>query len=231
MRTRIRLSLGVIWLILLHSLPAGAQAGPLEAVLKKMDEAAANFHTAQADFVWNQYQKVVDETDTQAGTVYYRRVGKDIEMMAEIREPDRKMVLYKEGKLQVYQPKIEQVMQYSVSANRDQVESFLVLGFGGSGQELQKAFEVSYQGEETIDGIAATKLQLIPKSEKVRNNFAKILLWIDPTRGVSVQQQFMQPQGDYRLAKYSAIRIPAKIGNDVFQLKTTGKTQFVSPRG
>jgi outer membrane lipoprotein-sorting protein len=218
-------------LILLHSLPAGAQAGPLEAVLKKMDEAAANFHSAQADFVWNQYQKVVDETDTQAGTVYYRRVGKDIEMMAEIREPDRKMVLYKEGKLQVYQPKIEQVMQYSVSANRDQVESFLVLGFGGSGQELQKAFEVSYQGEETIDGIAATKLQLIPKSEKVRNNFAKILLWIDPTRGVSVQQQFMQPQGDYRLAKYSAIRIPAKIGNDVFQLKTTGKTQFVSPRG
>jgi outer membrane lipoprotein-sorting protein len=111
MRTRIRLSLGVIWLILLHSLPAGAQAGPLEAVLKKMDEAAANFHTAQADFVWNQYQKVVDETDTQKGTVYYRRVGKDIEMMAEIREPDRKMVLYKEGKLQVYQPKIEQVMQ------------------------------------------------------------------------------------------------------------------------
>ena len=218
-------------MILLHSLPAGAQAGPLEAVLKKMDEAAANFHSAQADFVWNQYQKVVDETDTQAGTVYYRRVGKDIEMMAEIREPDRKMVLYKEGKLQVYQPKIEQVMQYSVSANRDQVESFLVLGFGGSGQELQKAFEVSYQGEETIDGIAATKLQLIPKSEKVRNNFAKILLWIDPTRGVSVQQQFMQPQGDYRLAKYSAIRIPAKIGNDVFQLKTTGKTQFVSPRG
>ena len=218
-------------MILLHSLPAGAQAGPLEAVLKKMDEAAANFHTAQADFVWNQYQKVVDETDTQKGTVYYRRVGKDIEMMAEIREPDRKMVLYKEGKLQVYQPKIEQVMQYSVSANRDQVESFLVLGFGGSGEELQKAYEVSYLGEETIDGVAAAKLQLIPRSEKVRGNFAKILLWIDPARGISVQQQFMQPQGDYHLEKYSAIRSPAKIGNDVFQLKTTGKTQFVSPRG
>jgi outer membrane lipoprotein-sorting protein len=231
MRPRILLSLGVFWLISLHALPARSQSGPLETVLKKMDEAAANFHSAQADFVWNQYQKVVDETDTQKGTVYYRRVGKEIEMMAEIREPDRKMVLYKEGKLQVYQPKIEQVMQYSVSANRDQVESFLVLGFGGSGQELQKAFEVSYQGEETIDGVATTKLQLMPKSEKVRNNFAKILLWIDPTRGISLQQQFMQPQGDYRLAKYSAIKIPAKIGNDAFQLKTTGRTQFVSPRG
>jgi hypothetical protein len=41
----------------------------------------------------------------------------------------------------------------------------------------------------------------------------------------------MQPQGDYRLTNYSSIRLKEKIGNDVFQLKTTKKTQFVSPRG
>jgi len=46
-----------------------------------------------------------------------------------------------------------------------------------------------------------------------------------------VQQQFFQGQGDYRLAKYSAVQLKAKVGNDVFQLKTTKKTQFVSPRG
>jgi hypothetical protein len=46
-----------------------------------------------------------------------------------------------------------------------------------------------------------------------------------------VQQKFMQTQGDYRLAKYSGVRMPAKIGEGTFQLKTTGKTQFVSPRG
>jgi hypothetical protein len=46
-----------------------------------------------------------------------------------------------------------------------------------------------------------------------------------------VQQQFFEPQGDYRLAKYSAIKVNEKIGSDVFQLKTTGKTQTISPRG
>jgi outer membrane lipoprotein-sorting protein len=196
-----------------------------------MDAAAANFQSAQADFVWNQYQKVVDETDTQKGTVYYRRVGKDIEMLADIKEPDRKSVLYKDGKLQVYQPKIDQVMNYPTGANRGEIENYLVLGFGGSGQELQKTFDVSYEGEETIDNLATAKLQLIPKSEKGRSNFSKIFLWIDLQRGISVQQQFMQSQGDYRLVKYSNIRIPAKIGSDVFQLKTTKKTQFVSPGG
>jgi len=208
------LTAGVLWMILLHSL-AAAQAPTLESVLKKMDAAAANFQTTQADFVWDQYQKVVDEHDLQKGTVYYRRSGKEIEMMADIKEPDQKFLLYKEGKLQVYQPKIEQVMEYTAGANHNEIESYLVLGFGGSGQELKKQFDVEYQGEETIDGIATAKLRL----------------WIDLSRGISLQQEFKQGQGDSRLAKYSSINVHAKINNDVFRLKTTGKTKFVSPRG
>ncbi len=209
-------------------LPAGDCT--LECVLKKMDEAAANFRTTQADFTWDQYQRVVDEHDLQKGTVYYRREGNQIEMMAEIKEPDAKFVLYKDGKLQIYQPKIEQVMVYPTS-NHNEIESYLVLGFGGSGQDLTKSFDVSYVGDETVDGIATAQLQLIPKSEKFRNNVSKILLWIDLSRGISVQQKFVQSQGDSRLAKYSAVKVNAKMSNDVFQLKTTKKTQFVSPRG
>ncbi|MGA8762092.1 MAG: outer membrane lipoprotein carrier protein LolA [Candidatus Sulfotelmatobacter sp.] len=204
---------------------------PLQGVLHKLDTTAANFQTAQADFVWEQYQKVVDETDTQKGTVYYRRSGKDIEMMAEIKEPDRKFVLYKDGKLQMYQPKIEQVTDFATGNNRTEVESYLVLGFGGSGQDLVKAFDVTYAGEERIDNVATAKLQLVPKSEKVRNTFSKIFLWIDLSRGISVRQQFMAPQGDYRLARYASVKVNEKISGDVFRLKTTGKTQFVSPRG
>src|SRR5208282_2950944 len=132
--------------------------------------------------------------DTQKGTVYYRRVGKEIEMMAEIKEPDPKFVLYKDGKPQMYQPKIEQVMEYQAGGNRSEIESFLVLGFGGSGQDLVKSFDVSYLGQETVDGIATGKLQLVPKSEKLRANLQKILLWIDLSRGICVQQQLFQSQ-------------------------------------
>jgi outer membrane lipoprotein-sorting protein len=203
----------------------------LDCVLKKMDTAAASFRSAQADFEWDQYQKVVDETDVQKGTVYYRRAGDAIEMMAEIKQPDPTFVLYKEGKLQVYHPKIEQVMQFSAGSNRNEMDSYLVLGFGGSGKDLEKTYDVTYVGDEKIDGIDAAELQLVPKSEKVRNYFAKVFLWIDVTRGISVQQKFMLGQDDYRLAKYFSIRSPAKIGNDVFQLKTSKKTQFVSPKG
>jgi outer membrane lipoprotein-sorting protein len=207
-----------------------ADSDSLAAVLKKMDAAAASFRTTQADFAWEQYQKVVDETDTQEGTVYYRRSGREIEMMAEIKKPDRKFVLYKDGDLKVYQPRIEQVMVRPAGKNRAEIESYLVLGFGGSGQDLTKSFDVTYQGSEAVNNVATAKLQLVPKSDKLRNTFARIILWIDLQRGISVQQQFFELQGDYRLAKYSGIRVNEKINNDVFQLKTTSKTQTVSPR-
>jgi YVTN family beta-propeller protein len=222
---------GSLVLLVVAAQPNPAENCPLDCVLRKMDESAADFQTAKADFVWDQYQKVVDETFTQKGTVYYRREGKAIEMMAEIKQPDTISLLYRDGKLQMYRPKIEQVMEYPTGNNRTEIESYLVLGFGGSGQDLTKSFEVSYLGEEAVGGLRSAKLQLIPKNEKVRNNFSKILLWIDLSNAISVQQQFFLPEGDSRTAKYFSVQLKGKIGNDVFRLKTTSKTQFISPRG
>jgi len=218
-----------------------ADSAALDAVLKKMDAAAANFRTTQADFEWDRYEKVIDEVDdVQTGTIYYRRAGKEIEMMADIKKegsspsqmkPEPKFVLFREGKIRMYQPKPDQVTEYNLGKNSSDFESYLVLGFGGSGQDMVKAFEVTYQGPETINGVATAKLQLVPKSERVRNNFKQIILWIDLDRGISVQQQFFEPQGDYRLAKYSSIRMKEKLADDIFKLKTTSKTTTISPRG
>ena len=206
-------------------------AKALDKVLAQMDTAASNFHTAQADFVWDQYTKVVDEHDLQKGTVYYRRVGKEIQMMADITEPP-KAVLFSDGKVQVFEPKIPQVTTYDAGKNREAVESFLVLGFGGSGHEMLKSFDVKYAGIETVDGVKAAKLELTPKSNRVRNTFPQILLWIDPARGVSVQQQFLQGGGEYRLAKYSNIQLNQKISDTAFKLKTPGNTRFITaPKG
>jgi len=56
-------------------------------------------------------------------------------------------------------------------------------------------------------------------------------LWIDPARGISIQQQLFTPNGDYRLARYFDIKVNEKISNDAFKLKTTSKTKVVSPQG
>jgi outer membrane lipoprotein-sorting protein len=223
--------------------PSQTPAPPdaLTTVLKKMDTTAAGFRTAQAEFEWDLYEKVINEVDDiQTGSIYYRRAGKEIEMMADVKQggsdlkklkAEPKFVLFSKGKVRMYQPKPDQVTEFDLGKNRADLESYVVLGFGGSGQDLVKTFDVTYVGPETISGVATAKLQLVPKSEKVRNTYKQIFLWIDLDKGISVQQQAFQPDGNYRLAKYSSIRINEKINDDVFKLKTTGKTQTVTPSG
>ena len=200
---------------------------PLESVLDKMDAATAHFRSAEANFVWDQYQKVVDETDTQKGKIYFRRTGNEVQMAADIREPNPRYVLFADSKIQIYQPGIDQITAYDTGKNRGELESFLVLGFGGSGHDLLKSFDIKYLGTEKLGGLQTGKLELIPKSQKVRNNFDRFILWIEPERGVSVQQQIFEPSGNSRLAKYSDIRINQKIADGVFIIKTTGKTKVV----
>ena len=218
------------WLLTAVAWPQSESAG-LEHVLTQMDGVARNFRTTEASVVTDQYQKVVDEVETQKGKIYFRREGGEIQMAADFAEPDKKYVIYSGGKVQVYQPKIDQVNEYNPGKNRGDVESFLVLGFGGGGHDLLKSYDVKFLGQETANGVAAAKLELIPKSARLRNNIARILLWIDSARGVLVQQQLFEPGGDYRLAKYSDIQINQKLPENAFKLKTTGKTKFISPQG
>jgi outer membrane lipoprotein-sorting protein len=236
----------VIPVVLVCSFFASAQnaadSGKLDAVLKKMDAVAATFHSTQADFEWTIYQRAIDEViDVETGTIYYRKGAKGLEMMAAVSKggtsneslkPEPKFILFSENKVQLYEAKADRVTVVDLGKGHSDYESYVVLGFGGSGQEMLKSFDVSYVGPETLNGVATAKLKLQPKSEKVRNTYSYIYLWIDTDKGISVQQQFFQPQEDYKLAKYSNIQINGKkIPDEVFKLKTTSKTQIVTPGG
>ena len=227
-----KFAIRILGLCGLLSLTAWAQsdAPGLDRVLTQMDAASRSFRTTEASVVWNQYQKVIDDTDTQKGKIYFRREGSDMQVAVDFTEPDKKYVLYSGGKVQVYQPKIDQVNEYNAGKSRGDVDSFLVLGFGGGGHEMLKSYDVKYLGTESVGGAEAAKLELIPKSPRLRNNIARILLWIDPGKGISIQQQMFEPGGDYRLAKYSDIQVNQKLPDSIFKLKTTGKTRVISPQ-
>lgn len=197
-----------------------------------MDSSAASFRSAEADLSSVQYQKVVDETDTQKGKAYFRRAGKNnLEMALDISSPDKKYVLLKDDRVRLYQPGIDQVTEYNIAKNRADVEGMFALGFGGRGRDLLKSFDVKLAGDELVQGVRAAKLELAPRSDKVKNMFSLITLWVDPARGISLQQRFDEPSGDYRVAQYSNIRLNQKISDDVFKLKTTERTKIVTPQG
>jgi outer membrane lipoprotein-sorting protein len=201
----------------------------LDKVLHGMDENAAKFRSAQADFTWTPYNSGIDETETpDKGKIYFRRSGKEIQMAADLLPPDGRQILFTGGKVQVYQPRTKVLDVYDASAHRAEVESFLVLGFGSSGEDLRKSFDVKYVGEEKIGNVQTARLELVPLAEKIKRSFPRIDLWIDPQRGLSLRQQLFQTGGDYRLADYANIRLTEKVPDNAFKLKTSGQTKTVS---
>ena len=210
---------------------SASASGSLDKVLSRMDDAAAEFRSAEANISWEQYQKVINDSDIEEGKVFFRRTGKDIQMIADITKPAPRQILYSGGKVQLFEPKVDRVTVYTPGKSRTDVESFVVLGFGGGGHELLRTFDVKYAGTEDLNGVQTEKLELVPKSERLRGMFERLVMWIDPKLGVALQQKFFQPEGDYRLTKYSDIRLNQKISDNVFKLKTDSKTKTVSPQG
>jgi outer membrane lipoprotein-sorting protein len=199
----------------------------LSTVLVKMNQSAAGFKSAQGDFEYVTYQKLVDDKFTQNGHIYFRRTDKGVDAAFDIEGAAPKQVVYKNGKLQIYEKKINQVTERIVDKNKSDVEAFLSLGFGASGKDLLRDYDVQMDGWETIGGVKTAKLDLTPKSEKLRRTYSKIVLWIDPEKDVLEQQQFFEPSGDYRLAHYTNMKLNGNISNDKFNLKTSGKVTTV----
>ncbi len=215
--------------------PVGASqpgnSASLESVLALMDKAAKSFSSAEADFVWDQWDDVVKQHDKQEGKIYFRRRKGQLQMGAHILQPE-KLVVYSDDRVRIYEPRINQVTEYSTARNKSQFENFLVLGFGGSGADLKTNFTLRALGAETVDGLQTAKLELIPKDEKARTVFAKIYLWIDLQRGVSLRQMFMEPNsGNYRDALYRNIKLNQKTSDDNFKLKLPDNVKKVTPQG
>ncbi len=202
--------------------------GDLNSVLARMNASSAGFKSAQADFEFETYQSVVDEKDQQKGRIYFRRTNKGVEAAFNITSPAPKQVVFDGKEITMCEPKIDQCTKRNVSKNKADVEAFLSLGFGASGDELKRSYEVTLGGWEPVAGIRTARLELVPKNEKMRQTYNKIILWIDPEKDVLVQQKFLEPSKDYRLTRYSNMKQNSRLPEDAFRLKTTSNTRIVT---
>jgi outer membrane lipoprotein-sorting protein len=206
-------------------LPAGlhAQGGDAQKILQQLDAASAKFQSATADFTWDQVQTVVNEHEIQTGTVYYQRKKATTQVAAYIQKDNGKdapkIVTFNGEEARYYVPAIKQVTLIKAGANGNQWQSFLTLGFGGSGKELDANWKVADQGADTLDGVHVEKLDLVPKEKSVADMFNHVTIWIDLARGLSLKQVFYEPSGDTRTATYKNIRYNTPVASSVFDLK------------
>lgn len=222
--------LGLLYLPLV----GGAQGTPdVQKVISQLNAAAAKFQSAQANFDWDELQVVVQDHDIQTGTIYFERKKgeKTTRMAADLKQHNGKdapkTLVYDGGQLQYYEPEIKQLRLIEAGKNQSQWESFLTLGFGGSGADLLANWKVNVQGTETMNGVSVVKLDLIPLQEKVLSMFTHVTIWVDPTKSVSYKQLFYEPSGDMRTAIYKDIRYNMPIPPAAFHISPLPGTNTV----
>ena len=176
----------------------------LDGVLRQMDAASAKFQSAQADVRKVKFEKGVRDTTEESGTVYFFRTKTGTEMGAVF---GQKYIHFADGKGSLYDNVGHKTTPFNATeSDRARVESFLTLGFGGSGKDLERAWNIELQGSETIDGVSTVKLNLVPKDASVTNTFTHILIWVDPARSLSLKQEYFTPEGDTQTSYYTHIR-------------------------
>jgi outer membrane lipoprotein-sorting protein len=208
-----------------------ASNADLQKVIGDLNAASAKFSSAQADFTWDQFTAVVQEHETQTGTIYFERKKGVTHMAAYLKQDNGKdapkTVIYDGGEVKFYEPTIKQLTTVHAGANRGQFESFLTLGFGGSGKDLEANWKVTLVGTENMDGVSVAKLDLVPKEQKVLDMFTHVTIWVEPSRGISHKQIFYQPSGDLRTATYKNIQSNKPLASEIFQLKPPPGTNLV----
>jgi outer membrane lipoprotein-sorting protein len=207
---------------------AQAQTMQLQDVLHKMDLSSKTFQDVKADTTVENYTAVVQETETQTGMTAFRRAGGAMEMVTHLKTTAGQPyadLLYANGKLDYYSPAQKQETIFSAGANQGEWDSLLATGFGATGEQLESAWTVTFDGMENVGGVQTAKLELVSKNQSVRNNFSKLTIWVDLSRDISLKQVTEQPDGDKRTVTYSQVQYNAPLPGSLFALKLPSGTQ------
>jgi len=202
----------------------------LETVLQQMDRTAGSFRAFSADLRSVAHTAVIDEDDTSTGTILLKRSGRGMEMLMELTAPDRKVIALHGDKAEIYYPKMRTVEEYDISRYRALADQFLLIGFGTSGKELAASYNIKLLGPDTLAGLEATRLELVPKSPEVLKNLKKLELWIPPSGDYPVQQKFYLAAGDYRQATYTNAKKNPPLSDSDLKLKAPRDAKRMSPQ-
>jgi len=199
-----------------------AYAQDKASVLAKLDTAAKDFHTTTATVEFDSIQTdPIPDTDIMTGTAYYER-NSHLEMAVHFTthiadgksHPTGKAYVFSGGTLRLSETGKEADAKPYDQAGK--YESYFALGFGASGTQLAEKWEIKYLGMETIDGISTDKLELVAKDPNVRKNIAKVTVWMDTARAVSLKVIFDEGQGQSYVCHYTNIKVNQPLPKTAF---------------
>jgi outer membrane lipoprotein-sorting protein len=193
----------------LFALGSGLHAETVAAILARMDQAAPNFHAISADVQMVTYTAILSDKTVEKGTLKMQRLkGNDMRAILELSaDSDTRVIAFLGKIVRIYYPKLKTYQDFEIGKNAQVLNQYLLLGFGSSGKDLARSYDITAEGSEDVGRQTTTKLLLLPKDPKVKEHLTKVEVWIPNDAAYPVQQQFYEPTGNYRKVTYSNIQL------------------------
>jgi outer membrane lipoprotein-sorting protein len=186
---------------------------PLDEVLRRFDQNAKGFKAMSAKIERIDYTAVLKDSEKETGSILlWKKKPGVVQMRIDIDSPTTKQIGYADKKAQIYLPKINTVQIFDVGKYDALISQGILIGFGTSAADFQKAYTVKVLGEEAVLGKASTKLELLPKGDSPLLKLKKIEVWIQHADGYPIRQKIYQGSGDYNQATYSEMKINPAVG-------------------
>jgi hypothetical protein len=215
--------------------PLARSSDSLQDVVQRMDRAAGDFQGMTAQVTYVTHTDVLNENTTETATVVMKKVQSgEVQGRVDFTSPDVKSVTFEKRRVQVFYPKINTLQIYELDKQGEQIDKFLMIGFGTSGSELAKDYAMKVLGTEALkeeQNVPTVRVQLIPKASEAKQYVSMLELWIPEQGGpYPVREKISQPSGDYRLVTYSGLKInPPNLKPDALRLKTPAGVKIEHP--
>jgi outer membrane lipoprotein-sorting protein len=212
-------------LIATATLPSSAFAvDGLQELLARMDKAANSFKAMSGKVTYVTHTDVLNEDSAESGTVVMKKVGPgEVQGLIDFIKPDRRTVHFETRSLEIYYPKINTVNKWDLGKHGEQLDQFIMIGFGTSGTQLARDYAVKVLPNEKgtpQQDVPTIRLELVPKTGEAREYLKKLELWIPETgEPYPVKEKISQSSGDYRLVIYIDLTINPALKPDALQLK------------
>lgn len=208
-----------------------ASATTAESVLARVDQAAATFRGMTAKIFKTSYTAVIKESTEESGVITMRSPKpRQVAALINFDKPAPKSIAFQDKKAQIFLPKINTVQEYHLGKYNDLLTQGLLIGFATPAKDLKKNYSIKVAAEESVAGQKATKLELIPTQDTIKQHLNRIELWIGDADGLPVQQKLYQPSGDYTQIQYRDMKLDPSLTEEQVKLNLPANVKREFPQ-
>lgn len=208
--------------------PAQAQGpGLVSSILNKMDRNRRDLSSLRAALTMQKYNAQLRDAETTYGEMaYIAAKGRDANVRVDWKKPAESLSVMN-GEYTLYRPRLGQAIKGSArqGSKNTKVNGVLSFAFNMTGAQAKSQFNVSYEGEGTLEGGGAHVwwLKLTPRGG-ASYQFAEV--WVTDD-GMPIQARVTEKNGDATTVRLNNVQRNARVSPSDIEIQLPAGTKIV----